>query len=198
MEINWGNHHKVSEGKLLKASATLEHALSLFAEMPVVDKMAIDLGCGSGADTSILLKEGWKVLAVDKEVDALKKLFHQEKLNLQILHANFEEDLNLPLSTLVNASFALPFCQPKAFINLWNRIVATIRTGGRFAGHFFGQQDSWASNSHMTFIEMAQLKKMLSGFNIEYLEETNKEGKTLSGSIKHWHVFHVVAAKVVE
>ena len=38
-----------------------------FINMKIIPDKAIDLGCGAGRDTVYLIKNGWKVLAIDKE-----------------------------------------------------------------------------------------------------------------------------------
>ena len=38
-----------------------------FINMNNNPKYAIDLGCGAGRDTIYLIKNGWKVLSIDKE-----------------------------------------------------------------------------------------------------------------------------------
>ncbi|GAL82438.1 hypothetical protein JCM19274_2955 [Algibacter lectus] len=47
----------------------------------------------------------------------------------------------------------------------------------------------------MTFHNLQTVKKLFEGFELLYFEETAKNGKTLSGKEKFWHVFHVVAKK---
>ena len=47
-------------------------------EMDIIPGNAIDLGCGAGRDTIYLIKNGWNVLAIDKEDT---KGLIEEKLN---------------------------------------------------------------------------------------------------------------------
>jgi 23S rRNA C2498 (ribose-2'-O)-methylase RlmM len=56
------------------ASKTLTKALSLFEAQPQPrkERFAIDLGCGAGRDTFELLRQGWKVLAVDNRAQAIR------------------------------------------------------------------------------------------------------------------------------
>ncbi len=75
---------------------------------------------------------------------------------------------------LVNASFALPFCEPRHFRGLWDRIVAAIRPGGRFAGHFFGKRDSWAPIPNRTHHTREEILKLLEGFSIEMIREEER------------------------
>ena len=146
-----------------------------------------------------LIQQGWQVLAIDQQEEALRQLrngipFYQ-KNSLTTLCRSFEDLSELPGSTLVNATFSLPFCKPDKFSGLWQLIVDCLLPGGRFAGHFFGVEDSWKDNPAMTFHQSFEVQQLLSGFTIEVFQEMNKDGKTVSGKDKHWHVFHVVARK---
>lgn len=42
--------------------------------LPKGNGHAIDLGCGGGIETALLLKSGWKVLAIDKEPNAIARV----------------------------------------------------------------------------------------------------------------------------
>lgn len=75
---------------------------------------------------------------------------------------------------LVNASFALPFCAPEMFDDLWQRLCESLAEDGWFSGHFFGPNDDWASR----------------GLTIH-----RRDGKTAVGTLKHWHLFEVVARR---
>ena len=53
-----------------------------FINMNSNPKYAIDLGCGAGRDTIYLIKNGWKVLAIDKEntSEIISSKLNNEKL----------------------------------------------------------------------------------------------------------------------
>jgi len=163
------------------------------------ERYAIDLGCGAGRDTRQLLRSGWSVLAIDNQPAAIRWIRsnvptkHQPRLRTRV--ASFER-ITLPKCDLVNASYSLPFCTPEHFGLLWRKIVASIRPGGRFSGHFFGINDEWANLSDMTFHSRKQVKFLLRRFKIESFHEKEWEGTTSSGRRKHWHVFSVVARKL--
>jgi membrane dipeptidase len=158
--------------------------------------LAVDLGCGTGRDTAELLRSGWSVVAIDGEPDAIDRLRASAgdtggRLQTQV--ARFE-DARWPECDLVNASFALPFCPPDRFDELWSRIVESIRPGGRFSGQLFGDRDEWAG-SGITVQTRAQLDELLRPFEVERLEEVDEDGSTVTGQRKHWHLYHVVARK---
>jgi len=160
-------------------------------------RLAIDLGCGDGTETVTLLEHGWNVMAVDGEPAAIQWLlaktpdeFHPY---LQTQVAKFE-DVVLPAADLVHSSYSLPFCKPEDFDALWKKIRTCLNTGGRFAGQFFGVNDSWADNPDMTFHTEEQVRGMFEEFEIESFHEQDEDGEAASGP-KHWHIFTVIARK---
>jgi SAM-dependent methyltransferase len=161
-------------------------------------QFAVDLGCGEGRDTVELLRRGWRVLAIDGEAEALARLLNRSDINRQLLETRviLFEDVVLPESVdLVNASFSLPFCPAKSFPSLWEKIILSLRSGGRFCGQLFGEHDSWAIYASMNHHTRQQIEMLLQPFEIEMLEEEDHPGKTAMGEEKHWHIFHIVARK---
>lgn len=173
-------------------------ALTYFADEPAqTRRTAIDLGCGDGTESAVLLEHGWKVLAIDSEPAAIQHLLakipKEGQARLQTQVARFEE-VSLPSADLIHASFSLPFCPPEHFDAFWAQIVSAIKPGGRFAGQFFGVRDSWANEPDMTFHTEDQVRAMFAGFEVESFHEQDEDGTSTSGP-KHWHVFTVIARK---
>ena len=183
----------------IPARETALFALEKFADEPKRVRFAVDLGCGNGTDARELLKRGWSVLGIDKNVAPLRELKRRtparQRVRLTTRQASLEK-VNPPEADLVNASLSLPFCSPRNFPALWRRIRAAVRPGGRFAGHFFGVRDDWAVARHMTFHRRAELRRLFAGFEIEFIRETESDSKTALGNAKHWHRFEVVARKL--
>jgi SAM-dependent methyltransferase len=179
----------------------LVKALDLFEQKKGRDEgqLAIDLGCGSGADTFELLRRGWKVLAIDNQPYAIVRLKSgvppEQQARLETQVAAFET-IELPQADLINASYSLPFCSPQHFDLFWQRIVESLQVGGRFAGCFFGDRDEWVTKPGMTFHTGHQVKVLLSKFETEFFGEEERDGTTAVGQKKHWHVFSVVARRV--
>jgi tellurite methyltransferase len=176
---------------------TLLAALAAF-EHEGVTGFAVDLAAGEGRDTLELLARGWRVLATDAEVAAFDYLWPRvpaaARDRLTTAVAPFE-DTALPPCDLLNASFALPFCAPGHLPALWERIVAAIRPGGRFAGQFFGDRDSWASRADRTHHTHDEVVALLAEFDIEVLRIEERDDPPDGRDPKHWHLFHVVARK---
>jgi tellurite methyltransferase len=182
---------------------TLLLALALFDSEATANGLArfgVDLGCGSGRDTAELLRRGWRVLAIDAEVEAIGRLRARADLGtgadtqLVTRVAPFEV-ATWPQADLVNASFSLPFCPPDRFRGVWERIVASLGPGGRFSGQLFGDRDGWAQEADMSFQTRHEAQALLRQFELERFDEIEEDGKTAIGKPKHWHVFHVVARK---
>jgi membrane dipeptidase len=172
---------------------TLLEALARF-ESP---GFCVDLGCGTGADTAELLRRGWRVLAIDREQEALDRLHARVGAGMPQLEtrlARFERT-SWPPSELVNASFALPFCAREAFPELWRRIVDTLPPGGRFCGQLLGERDDWGEDG-LVVHSPRELAELLAPFEVEELQELDEDGTTALGVPKHWHVYHLVARKI--
>jgi tellurite methyltransferase len=197
-QSSWNLHYDAIAKKALAPAATLSFAMEQFNKERIVSaqKIAIDVGFGKGIDSIALLSAGWRLTAIDKEqeaVDHLKQMVSPDyAARLTVIHKPFEEVV-LPPVMLVNATFSLPFCAPQHFPMLWKNILFALQPGGRFAGHFFGTEDSWSAREDMTFHTPARLQELFTGFSIEQLEETKREGNTITGTVKHWHVYHIVA-----
>jgi tellurite methyltransferase len=181
---------------------TLLWALDAFAreglpEPGQAPPLAIDVGCGEGRDTLELLARGWRVLALDGHPGAFEHLLPRAASwagRLQWRVQDFEQ-MDLPPADLVSASYTLPFCPPKAFGALWPRIVRAVSPGGRFAGQFFGDRDSWVSLPGRTHQTEAQVRALLAPFDIERFEVEERESNEGVLTPKHWHIFHVLARR---
>ncbi|GAB4386611.1 MAG: class I SAM-dependent methyltransferase [Phycisphaerales bacterium] len=161
--------------------------------------IAVDLGCGEGRDTAELLRRGWRVIAIDGHEEAFRRLRartdieHWDRLEMRL--GAFEE-CQIPACHLLNASFSLPFCEPARFAQLWKVLTLAIMPGGRFAGQLFGDRDSWAKLPDRSHQSRDEVERLLKPFEIELLQEEERDGTDCSGAGKHWHVFHIIARKV--
>ena len=71
----------------------------------------------------------------------------------------------------------------------------SITKDGYFVGNFFGVNDTWANRPNMTFFIKEEVIELFSSFEIINFKEIEKNGKTVLGVEKHWHVFNVIAKK---
>lgn len=197
---DWPGYFEVVLGK--PARETLLDALTRFEREGAAPGFAVDLGCGEGRDSAELLRRGWRVLAIDGTASAfeyLKKRTDFPRASRE--PGRFEtrlssmEDARWPACDLLNASFSLPFVDPARFDEVWGRIVASIRPGGRFAGQLFGDRDSWAALPDRSHQTRARVEALLAPFEVEHLQEEERDGGDCTNTPKHWHVFHIVARK---
>lgn len=175
--------------------ATLLRALEGFAGHRGA---AVDLGCGIGRDTLPLLRAGWRVLAVDREAQAIAGLAERaaaQRLGLGLTtRIAAIEDVAIPPCDLVVASFSL-FGLGEALDRVWSRITAALCPGGRFAGQFLGPEDSWAGRPGMAVVDRRRLAAMLAAWHVELFAEERSPAVTPAGEAKHWHLWHVVARR---
>lgn len=178
---------------------TLLLALERFAGEGLQGGQAIDLGCGSGRDTIAMLRQGWRVLAIDAEPEAFAALKAREDLPadaaLETRIGRFETE-DLPPADLINSSFALPLVPPQEFPRLWQTMRAALRPGGRISTQLFGPKDDWFGDPTITFHTRAEAEARLDGLEIEMFDEEEDESPTPRSKIKHWHLFHMVARRL--
>lgn len=159
---------------------------------------ALDLGAGTLIESKFLIKKGFKkVTAVDNalEVKIFAKKFNNKKLELK--NISFQE-YNFSKNTfdLINAQFALPFYGKKGFSGFIKKIKNSLKKNGIFVGQLFGKKDS--SNNKKTELVFQTKKEalaLLSDLKILEFKEEEKDGKTVSGKIRHWHIFHFIVKK---
>ena len=198
LERDWSLYYRATQGR--PPRETLLIALAQFeSETPPKNRpFAVDLGCGDGRDTVELLRQGWRVLAIDGDKNAIAQLRKRSGVNRTFLETRVQrfESLTLPPSVdLVNASFCLQFCPSEHFPNLWEEIIASLRSNGRFSGQLFGDRDSSTVHSNIIGYTRKQVEGLLKPFEKEYFEEEEHAGKTALGEDKYWHLFQIVARK---
>jgi SAM-dependent methyltransferase len=153
---------------------------------------ALELGAGVGHGVLHLLEKGLEVTAVDAEPEAVR-ILRQRAPSATVIESRFEEmDLAQTAYDVVVAGFSLFFLSKSEFVQFWPRLVASIKPNGIFAGQFLGLQDNWASQGYLAHAEQ-EIRQVLSSFEILFWEEAERDGKTSPGTLKHWHVYHVVA-----
>ncbi len=193
---DWPGYFSAVLGK--PARETLIAALEAFEGDRKKPGLAVDLGAGEGRDTLELLKRGWRVVAIDGDPQAFGHLWPRvpeaDRPRLTTEEALFG-DVRIPACDLLNASFALPFCEPRDFSGLWGKVVAAIKTGGRFAGQLFGDRDSWAKLPDRSHHSREEVERMFQSFDFEMMKVEEKDESPDVRNPKHWHVFHIVARK---
>ena len=161
---------------------------------------AIELGCGAGNDTVYLIKNSWKVLAIDREnveERIAKRLNPEEQKRFRFQKQNFEE-IELEKSNLIIANYCLPFCNKNNFNELWDKINDSLLQDGYFIGNFFGKHDSWnGAKTEILFLSREQVMNLFDSFDIIRFDEFENDGLTGLGEMKHWHIYNVIAKKKI-
>ncbi|MCA9297043.1 MAG: class I SAM-dependent methyltransferase [Phycisphaerales bacterium] len=165
---------------------------------------AVDLGCGPGNDVLALLAAGWTVDAFDVHALAIETTAARAAERglgdgLRTTIARFSEVELAPRSAdLIHAGFSLPFTTADEFRTIWRAIADALRDGGRFVGQLFGVNDTWAKDpdrQELTAFTRRDVDALLAPFEVEHLEEVDRDGVTATGTEKHWHVFHIIAKR---
>lgn len=192
MDINSKKLYEVT--KQMQANKNVKQIIKL----NIKPGLAVDIGCGAGRDTIELIKNKWKVIAIDKE-DVSKYikegLTELELKNFKFIKSNFE-DVILEKNNLVIANNSLAFCSKRNFERVWDNIVNSIEKDGYFVGTFFGIKDSWLQTKNkMKFYSVEEINLLFKQFNIIELNEIEKDGISAIGECKHWHIYAVIAQK---
>ena len=157
---------------------------------------AIDLGCGSGNETVYMIKNGIKVLAIDRQLNQdfiLNRLSDNEKKMISFKESSFE-DVELPKTQLLTAFFSIPFCNPNNFDELWNKIYNSIEDDGYFVGQLFGDRDAWNVVDSINTFPIDKVKDYLKKYRIIKLEEVEYVRESDN---KKWHFYDIIAQKEV-
>lgn len=166
-------------------------------------KIAIDCGCGAGADIEYLLGKGFKVYGFDIEDDSIsrcnKRFKNNENINLS--KGDFSS-YEYPRTSLVVADASLFFCPKEDFEYVWTKIHDSLYASGIFCGSFLGPEDTMASANHdgpwgnvLVFREEQVRAVFKNGYEVLSFTEHKSSGKNPEGSPHDWHVFSVVARK---
>lgn len=177
---------------------TLKIGLEYLKKQNVIG-LAVDLGAGTGRDTLYLLKNHWRVLAVDysqQAIDILLSRVNKQKLAKPMVQIVDISQATLPKSIdLLNASYSLPFVKPANFPDVWQNLVKRIRPGRLFAGSFFGPKDDYAHAKNITILNKSQIHNLFTGFEILYIHENKEYAVDSTGVKKQWDIWNVVAVK---
>jgi len=192
----WSTYYSATQGRPVRDVCRRAHLA--FEQLNGGNRLAVDLGCGSGVESRYLLEQGWRVLAVDEQAEAIEALCATvsvgscERLSTQI--AKFE-DLELPTADLIWAGNSLPFCPAAKFPDLWSKLVASLKPGGRLAVELFGERHAWRISPGITVQTREDVERLCQDLEFEYLDEVDADRMTFSSGIQHWHAYRLIARR---
>ena len=157
------------------------------------EKNAIDLGCGAGNDTMLLLEKGFNVTAIDSEPQ-VKEILPQRAQNVQKLNVVIGDfsKVQFQKADLINANFSLFFVK-KDFDLFIKNVLGSINKNGYFVGNFLGKEDDWKKSK--TTLEKDELLNYFSKYKIIYFSEEKYYKDSLTKKNKFWHVYNIIAQK---
>lgn len=167
-------------------------------------KIAIDCGCGAGANIEHLATLGFTVYGYDLEDESISRCKERFKNNKNvILSQDSFSTFNYPKASLILADASLFFCPKNEFDDVWHKIYESLFAGGIFCGSFLGPFDTMANPSYskesfwpnsLVFREQ-EVKSIFENYEICSFTEHKLSGKTAQGVPHDWHIFSVVARK---
>lgn len=164
--------------------------------------IAIEFGPGAGIETKFLLENGWNVKCIDIFEESEKRirdnLSEDEKLRFNFEKSEFESvDLEREKYDLAVGYYSLYFCRKDRFLEFFEKITNSLKSGGILMCNLLGQNDEWVKNrNNMTFFSKEELNSLLEkNYEVEVLKEIESDGKIADGTPKHWHIFTIRARK---
>lgn len=157
---------------------------------------AIDIGGGALRDTLYLLECGFDVTVIDGSPLMLEeaKKISDPKLHPHVVafekYSFAQEEYDL-----ANAMYSLPFCAPEHFGAFFDSIKMSLKKGGIFCGHLFGNRDEWSDDPKMTFHTRDQAEALLDDMTVLSFEEEEGNDTTAVGETKYWHTFSFIVRK---
>ncbi len=168
-------------------------------------KVAIDCGCGAGADINYLITNGFTVHGFDLEKESIDRCTRRFKGNnlVSLTRASFST-FNYPQASLVVADASLFFCPQTEFKTVWQKIVECLNTNGVFCGSFLGHEDTMASDTSgasklwptVCAFEESEVRSLFKDFEVLRFNEHRSHGKNTQGIKHQWHLYQVVARKL--
>ncbi len=160
---------------------------------------AADLGAGALNEARYLLEQNFShVLAVDTEplVSQKAAAIGDPRLEVQIKPM---QDVALTENTydVISAQASLFFVPTQDLTSLISHIHRALKQRGVFTGQFLGPNDSWRGLPGRYTQSESEVRELLSSFEVLSVtpDEYDRGTATSPDSIKHWHIFNVIARK---
>ena len=155
----------------------------------------LDMGCGQGASTWYLAREGYQVVAADGSKSALTKLFHRladEDLIVEITYGDISK-IQYPDQFFDAVVDVVSICHNLNYLDIYNEAARLIKRGGRLFS-MVPKQDCYDKPfdefGAVQFFSEEQLRRALNGkFNPKLGSvEVRNPGEPASKTLKFWLV----------
>lgn len=177
------------------------YVVNALASIPnIQNTTALDVGCGIGHETLLLLEKGYKVTALDGEQIAIDSMLKRPEIKkyktmLTTMVSQFQKLAfeKLPQFDVIVASFSLPFCPPQHFEYVLNQLLHKLKPKGYFIGTFFDPSFNVFQNKdrqRMTFHTREQVKSLFENLTIIQLDQ---EISVATCGKKTEHIYHITA-----
>lgn len=182
-----------------------QFVIDALAQIPKTQEqqIALDLGSGIGHETLLLLKNGFRVIAIDSQESAFKIMlerpdFKNYKPYLTTIIKSFEklDFAAIPPLDAIIASFSLPFVRPEHFDFVFSKAIDKLKPGGYFIGNFFDpgfDVFKQSDRKNMTFHTKDQVVDLFKNFKIISFKEIKTPAKEAG---KTDHTYEVFARKM--
>lgn len=167
-------------------------------------KIAIDCGCGAGADIDYLASNGFTVHGFDIDEASISRCQarFQGMGNVTLSQSTFAQ-YRYPKVSLVVADASLFFCPEAEFPTVWNNIHDCLYPNGIFCGSLLGPEDTMAGPAYnkddywpeVTAFEEDEARVLFADYEILRFTVHKSAGVTPTGDPHHWHIYSVVARK---
>lgn len=109
--------------------------------------LALDIGCGSGKNTSILVRKGFNVDAIDINPDAVQNLITLKNVNIKTIDIrNYQ--FTAKQYDIILANFVLDFMKTDEIKNVIINIITALNKNGIFYFSVFSTSDPFYKRLH--------------------------------------------------
>ena len=192
MDSNWNKFIKATKDR-----QPVGFLVDTVKKITLTKGRVLDLGCGAGVDAKYLVKNGFKVEAIDNN----KKSIEQAKilckgLNIKITQCdivNYEIQSNF--YQLIISWNVISFLKKSDARKVLNDIQSGLRDDGFFVFGFLGMEDEWNNKNHsdMSFWTIEELKDILSDMKFIRILEIKEKKPSATGEMKFWHQIQGIA-----
>lgn len=162
-----------------------------------VSGLALDLGCGAGVDARYLAENGFKVVAVDNNAEAISQAKEVcAGLDVEVVAADVKNfEIEPEKYSLIVSYNILPFLKKEEAKKVLENIKKGLKKGGLFVFYILGKKDGWNHKKKMSFWDLDEFERFMAGMEIVELYEKRKQEPGATGESKFWNSIRGVIRK---